>query len=150
MVQEHDFKKFPELTKNQMNEFYWDSPHKQVPENFTARVVKVTDGDTVRLEWVERDFDFPIRFKNLAAPEKNEPGGPASQKWLESQILGKEVEIELSDQRVEKWGRLLGEVFHDGNSMSELSVINGFGVPWNQRASSIFPDFDRELKRIEI
>ena len=129
----HDFKRFPELTNAQMQIYYFDSPHKQIMEDFTAKVVKVTDGDTIRVMWKERDFDFPIRMQDLAAPELNEKGGIASQKWLENLILGEEVEILLSRQRVEKWGRLLADVFHRGMSVSEDSIRNFHGIPWAER-----------------
>jgi len=52
----HDFKRFPELTNNQMNLYYFDSPHQQIAEDFDAKVVNVHDGDTVRLEVSWRDF----------------------------------------------------------------------------------------------
>ena len=129
----HDFKRFPELTNAQMQIYYFDSPHKQILEDFTAKVVDVHDGDTIRVEWAERDFDFPIRIHNLAAPELDEKGGKASQAWLEKRLLGEEVEILLSRQRVEKWGRLLADVIHGGMRMSAESIINNHGVPWSER-----------------
>ncbi len=129
----HDFKRFPELSNSQMQIYYFDSPHKQLVEDFRAKVVKVTDGDTIRVEIPERDFDFPIRMQDLAAPELDERGGKASQSWLENIILGKMVEILLSRQRVEKWGRLLAEVIYGGMRMSAESIINNHGVPWAER-----------------
>lgn len=120
----HDFKRFPELTNSQMGMFYFDSPHKQITEDFFCKVVKVTDGDTIRVKWDERDFTFPIRFSNILAAELNEEGGKESQSWLEKEILGEEVEIILHPSRVEKWGRLLGEVRHKGFDMGELSIQN--------------------------
>ena len=129
----HDFKAFPELTNSQLDFYYNDSPHKQITEDFIARIVKVQDGDTVSVDWQERDFTFPIRLSNLAAPELNEEGGKQSQSWLEGEILGKEVDIILSKQRVEKWGRILADVLFNGMSMSDASTFNGFGVPWAER-----------------
>lgn len=146
MVFEHDFKNFPELTNRQMQVYYFDSPHKQINEDFTARVVRIIDGDTVRVEWFERDFDFPIRLNNLAAPEIDEVGGPESKSWLENQVLGKEVFVILSKSRVEKWGRILANIMHAGMDMSELSVMNGHGVPWSERELSILPNFLLELE----
>ena len=78
----HDFKKFPELTNNQMQIYYFESPHKQILENFEGEVVKVTDGDTIRVETDFRDFSFPIRFSNILAAELDEPGGIESQSCL--------------------------------------------------------------------
>jgi len=117
----HDFKKFPELTNNQMQFYYFESPHKQIVEDFTAKVVKVTDGDTIRVSVDFRDFDFPIRFANIAAPELNEVGGRESKAWLENQILNEEVNVLLSKNRVGKWGRLIGEIIFMGMNMGDMS-----------------------------
>jgi len=138
----HDFKNFPELTNRQMEFYYFDSPHKQITEPIRAKVIKVTDGDTIRVEWDERDFDFPVRLLNLAAPELKEEGGLDSQRWLASQILGKRVDIVVGKQRVEKWGRLLAHVYHEGFSMNQESVNTGHGVLWEDRAINPFGSFE--------
>lgn len=133
----HDFKKFPELTNSQMPVYYFESPHRQITENFICKVVDVHDGDTIRVLWDERDFTFPIRLLNIDAPELDE-GGAESQNWLEKQVLGEEVEILIDPkQRVEKWGRLLGEVFHMGMNMNELSMIEGMSVPFERRGEKV-------------
>jgi len=131
----HDFKLFPELTNRQMEIYYFESPHKQITEDFIAKVVKVTDGDTIRVKWEERDFKFPIRFARIAAPELDEEGGVESQSWLEKEILGEEVEIKMTKQRVEKWGRLLAEVFFSGRNMGQESMERGYSLPWERRES---------------
>ena len=121
----HDFKRFPELTNSQMAFYYNGSPHQQIAEDFFAKVVKVSDGDTIRVTTDFRDFSFPIRFSNILAAELDEKGGPESKSWLEKQILGEEVEIIVNPKnRVEKWGRLLGKVRHLGFDMGELSIQN--------------------------
>lgn len=78
----HDFKLWPELSNRQMEMYYWQSPHKQITESFKAYVVRVIDGDTLRVRWKERDFDFPVRLINCAAPELDEKGGKESKSWL--------------------------------------------------------------------
>ena len=121
----HDFKAFPELTNGQMQFYYWESPHRQILEDFPAKVIRVKDGDTIQVKADFRDFDFPIIFSNILAAELDEEGGKESQSWLESQILGEEVEIVINPKnRVGKWGRLLGEVKHMGFDMGELSIQN--------------------------
>ena len=129
----HDFKLFPELTNSQMQIYYFESPHKQITEPFTAKVVKVTDGDTIRVLWNERNFDFPVRFAELAAPELDEEGGLESQRWLEDQILGQIVEIIPTRMRVEKWGRLLANVLLHNSDMSAESINNNHAVSWKNR-----------------
>lgn len=142
----HDFKKFPELTNNQMNIYYFESPHKQITEDFRAEVVKVHDGDTITVKWKERDFNFPIRFIDTAAPELNEKGGKESQQWLENKILGKDVDILINPKdRVGKWGRILGKVFSGGVEINEESIRAGMAIPFEQRKEGLLPDFEKEL-----
>ena len=129
----HDFVKFPELTNSQMQEEYFNSPHKQIVEDFRAKVVKVTDGDTIRVEWHERDFDFPVRMLDINAPEMAE-GGKIARDWLANQIENAEVEILIDqDQRVGKYGRLLGKILHRGLDMGETMVHLGLAKPFEQR-----------------
>ena len=125
-----DFERFPELTNAQAVIYYWDSPHKQIFEDFEAHVVKVTDGDSIRVTTDFRDFDFPVRFAYIDAPEMNQ-GGQTSKSWLENQILGKDVFIRINpENRVGKWGRIIGEVMFGGESMSAASLRELHSVPF--------------------
>ena len=143
----HDFKKFPELTNNQMNIYYFASPHKQITEDFKCKVVKITDGDTIRVKWEERDFDFPIRFLKINSPELNEKGGLRSRDWLVKQILNKEVDVVIDPQkRVERWGRLLGEIFFGGRSINLQSIDEGFSVPFGEPISGNIPNINSLLE----
>lgn len=137
----HDFKRFPELVGEDLDLYYFDSPHKQIFEGFEAKVVKVHDGDTVTLRWSERDFDFPLRMINIAAPELNEKGGKASQSYLETLLLGKMVDIGIDrDNRVEKWGRLLGSISIGGVDAGESSMLQGHSKSWEDRSDGIIPE----------
>ena len=150
----HDFKNFPELTNSQMQIYYFDSPHRQITEDFEAEVVKVHDGDTITLRWKERNFDFPIRFINIAAPELKGPlskteqeGARESQKWLEERILNQKVDIVITNtNRVDKWGRLLGNVVFNGIDVGEESIFFGHSKPWEQRGEGLIPDFKDGIK----
>ncbi len=136
----HDFNKWPELTNNQLDFYYHESPHKQITEDFTAMVVKVHDGDTITVRWRERDFDFQIRFANLAAPELSEEGGHKAQSWLENILLGNDVLIKLSRRRVEKWGRILGKVIFQGMDVAEQEIWMGLAKPWENRKDGMIID----------
>jgi len=135
----HDFKAFPELTNSQMDFYYFDSPHKQITEDFVAEVVKVIDGDTIRVIWDQRNFSFLIRFLDIDAAEIDTIDGVKSRNWLESMILGETVDIMVDpNQRVDKWGRLLGRVLLEGVDMAEMSLGNGFSVPFERRIENEF------------
>ena len=136
----HDFNKFPELTNNNMDQHYWDSPHKQITDNFDAVVVKVTDGDTVRLRADFRDFDFPMRILYINAPEMNEPGGREAKDHLKNLVEGEEVRIIIQPlNRVEKWGRLLGDIQLEGMRMSQEMLIQGHAVEFDRRDEGKIP-----------
>ncbi|MCP3686649.1 MAG: hypothetical protein GY861_28760 [bacterium] len=124
----HDFNKFPELTNNQMNLYYFDSPHQQITDDFDARVVKVVDGDTVRVECPFRNFDFPIRFSNIMAAEMNE-SGKSSRDHLSNLVLNREVEVIIDkNNRVGKYGRLLGQIRQSGFDVGEQMKTDGYAV----------------------
>ena len=144
----HDFDRFPELTNRQMRFYYLDSPHKQITQNIFAKIERVHDGDTVTLSWQERDFTFPLRIAKLASPELKEEGGKESQAWLEDKILGAEVEILINPRnRVEKWGRLLGEIVFQGMNIGKEMITMGFATTFKGRDKG---GFEAELRRATI
>ena len=141
----HDFKNFPELTNSQMQVYYFESPHKQIIEDFRAKVIKVTDGDTVRVRTTFRDFDFPIRFLDTNAPEMSE-GGQESKNWLKQKIENEEVDILINaNNRVGKYGRLLGIIIAGGMNINEESIRMGMATPFDQRNEGAIPNLNKEL-----
>lgn len=143
----HDFKKFPELTNSQLDLYYFESPHKQIFEDFNAECVEVIDGDTIKVKWSERDFPFKIRFENIAAPELHEEGGEESKEWLRKQILREEIEVLVSEKRVGKWGRLLGRIIHRGVDVGEMSILAGHSISWKNRNDGKIPHIESILER---
>jgi len=144
----HDFKSFPELTNAQMNEFYFQSPHKQIFQDFRATITKVHDGDTVTMTWNERDFPFRMRLRDIDAPELNNQGGHEARDHLSDIIEGQEVDILIDpENRVEKFGRLLGDIMIGGVAMSEEMVRFSHAVPFDQRRETMLPNIERELNR---
>ncbi|MBU1054025.1 MAG: thermonuclease family protein [Proteobacteria bacterium] len=142
---EHDYKNYPELTNAQIAEFGLMSPVPQITEDFVATVIKVHDGDTITLRTTFRDFDFPVRFVNIDAPEMN-AGGEVAQQWLENQILNQEVQIGVQRKnRVGKYGRLLGRVYYRGLDMGESELRLGFAVPFGKKAEGEIPALGKEL-----
>ena len=135
----HDFKRFPELTNSQMQLYYWDSPHKQITEDIRVKVIKVHDADTITVRWSERDFDFPVRFLGIDAPELN-AGGHAAKDWLTQQILNEEVDLIIDkNQRVGKWGRLLANVISGGLDLGEWMMSQGLVTSFEDRRPGEIP-----------
>jgi len=147
----HDFKRFPELTNSQMAVYYFESPHKQIFEGFHARVVKVTDGDTVMVRWSQRNFDFPVRFADTNAPEMKDEGGKESKSWLEQRIMNAEVDILVDPRkRVGKFGRLIGTIVSDGANINQESIMAGHAMPFNTREEGQIPDINKMMNAGKI
>ena len=143
MVFEHDYKDFPELTNRQIDEFGFSSPHKQIVEDFDAEVVKVIDGDTYLLKTSFRDFSFPLRLLDIDALEMNE-GGAEAREWVEDRLLNEEVRVIIDvKQRVGKYGRLLGKVFHRGMDLGFELIVLGLAAPFGQRDEGSIPRMDK-------
>ena len=140
---EHDYKTFPELTNSQIQEFGFSSPHMQITEDFVAIVVKVHDGDTITLQTDFRDFKFPLRLAMIDAPEMN-AGGQEAKDWLSGQILNQEIQVKISrDNRVGKYGRLLGRVFFAGLDLGEAMMRMGMVVAFGQKNQGLPEPLDK-------
>ena len=143
MVFEHDFKKFPELAKSQLETLQFLSPHVQITEDFEAEVVRVHDGDTITLRTDFRDFDFPMRFLDIDAPEMN-AGGEEARDWLRDRLLGEDVQIMINPKnRVDKYGRLLGKVFHMGMDVGDEELRLGLVTTFENRRATEIPKIEK-------
>ena len=142
---DHDFKKFPELSNKQMEQFGFQSPHKQIKEDFQATVVRVHDGDTITLETDFRDFKFPLRFLDIDSKELGE-GGEEAAEYVKRRLEGENVEIRINNKnRVDKYGRLLGHVFHSGSNVGNDELRLGLAVEFGRRQEAQLPNLTKEL-----
>ena len=146
----HDFYRFPELTNAQMGLYYFESPHKQITENFMAWCVNVHDGDTIRVTCDFRNFAFPIRFLEINAPELKDRGGFDSRNFLRNMILHRQVYIKIDPHnRVDKWGRLLAWVIFEGNIMNNEMVVSGHATPFDKRNEGDIDSLDKLIHEVE-
>ena len=150
-IEDHDFKRYPELTNSELQVFGFVSPHVQIDDSrlrFNAIVVKVHDGDTITLRTDFRDFDFPLRLASIDAPELNTGvRGEESRDFLKGLIEGEMVEVQVNpDNRVGKYGRLLGNVIMLGQDVGELMLIFGYALPFSRRLEGEMIDLNKELR----
>lgn len=144
----HDFSKNPELTNSQLDSLGLLSPFPQIVDDFVAEVVKVHDGDTVTLRTSFRDFDFPLRLANIDAPELSE-GGQEAKEYLEGLALGKEVMVLIdSENRVGKYGRLIGELLVSGFNAGEDMLRQGLVFEFGQKNANKIKDFSHLLREV--
>ncbi len=142
----HDFKKFPELTNKQIEE-HVISPHPQITKDIFVDVIKVIDGDTITVRWENRDFDFPVRFLGINAPEMNE-GGEEARDYLKGIIEDEEVLLKIDkNQRVGKYGRLLAKIISLGMDMGDAMIRIGLATTFEGRNEGKIPDINKTLRK---
>jgi micrococcal nuclease len=102
------------------------------------RVLKVVDGDTIKVE-IDLGFDLcvttTIRLAGIDTPEsrtkdlKEKQLGLDAKKWLETILTeNQNIRIHTTKDADEKYGRLLGTLYlsNDVKSINELMVENGY------------------------
>jgi len=87
----------------------------------TGTVTRVKDGDTFVL-----DDLYNLRMDGINAPEMDEPEGPASKEYLESLILGRQVDIHVDmDDRMDHYNRVIGVVYLGKRNICDEMVDAG-------------------------
>jgi len=145
----HDFVKFPELTNTQMQIYYAQSPHRQILESFTGECVRVIDGDTIMCRWYGRNFNFPIRFNNINAPEISE-GGKEAKSWLKNRIENQTIDVLVDPKnRVGKFGRLLGTILHNGASIGQEMIQTGKANVFGRDQEGAIPKTNKTIPNLD-
>jgi len=101
-------------------------------------VVKVTDGDTLKLS-----DGKTFRLYGVNAPEVKEPFFEEAKAFTQNLVLGKEISFEQEpNYKVDKFGRELGYVFIDGVNLNLELVKNGLArvVLYEKRAKIKYQD----------
>lgn len=97
-------------------------------ESFTGRVVRVLDGDTIDVVGnlvtnAERGSPVRVRLLNIDAPEKKQAYGRWSAQQLKDLLITDSVSIEFVSK--DRYGRVLGHVFANGNDINRAMVRAG-------------------------
>jgi endonuclease YncB( thermonuclease family) len=87
----------------------------------TATVVRVIDGDTIEIENGQK-----VRMLGINTPEKSQTFSGEATEFLKSQVLDKEVRLEIHG--TDRYGRFLGYVFVGGQNVNEQILWEGFGT----------------------
>jgi micrococcal nuclease len=91
-------------------------------EDFTGKVVGVSDGDTITVMRLDRGEK--VRLYGIDCPEKGQAFGNRAKQFTSEMVFGKEVLVKTHG--CDKYGRILGEVFMpDGTSLNQELVRNG-------------------------
>jgi len=90
--------------------------------DFTGKVVKVTDGDTINVLEAGNVL-HKVRLTGIDAPERGQPYGRKSQEYLAGMVAGKQVLIESDKQ--DRYGRDLGKIILNGKDINQEQVKAG-------------------------
>ena len=109
-------------------------------QTFTAQVVAVADGDTLRVRG--SGPQLTIRLVGIDAPEKGQAYGGRAKEYLSGLAFGHTVTVEATGR--DRYGRLLATIrLANGQSANEEIVRAGYAW-WFRRYSR-----DRVLARLE-
>jgi micrococcal nuclease len=108
-------------------------------ESEYAHVIRVIDGDTVKI-----DNNESVRLLGINTPEKGEKYYKEAKEFLESLILNKTVKLEFTNDRYDKYERILAYIFLEDENINVRIVKNGFG---NYYFYSGFDKYSDDLKK---
>ena len=121
--------------------FYFFSSIFFLTNNLFASHVTVVDGDTIKLG------DVKIRFSGIDAPEINQTcvaseGKVACGKISRDILITKVTnnKISCTDEGKDFYGRVLGECFVNGESLSRYLVREGFAVAYRKYSDKFISD----------
>ena len=121
--------------------FYFSSSIFFLTNNLFASHVTVVDGDTIKIG------DVKIRFSGIDAPEINQTcvaseGKVACGKISKDILLTKVTnnKISCTDEGKDFYGRVLGECFVNGESLSRYLVREGFAFAYRKYSDKFISD----------
>ncbi len=103
--------------------------HAQNAVTFQARVVGVTDGDTVTV-LDEQNQQHRVRLAEIDAPERGQPWGNRSRQALTALVFGKTVSVRETD--TDRYGRVVARLFADGSDVNRAMVEQGHAWAYRQ------------------
>ena len=126
---------------------------KEISGPYTARVIKVTDGDTIRAYvriWLGQQLEVGVRIKDIDTPEKKgkclEESAKAEEatKFLSAWVRPGSL-ILLTNIKDDKYhGRIVADVSYSGNSVSVRMIGEGLALPYTGEGPK--PDWCKILK----
>ena len=113
----------------------------EAPSSWSARVVGVTDGDSVTV-LRDRHEQVKIRLYGIDAPERGQPFGTKSRQHLSGLVFGKDVRIIPRDS--DRYGRTVAQIEVDGRDVSIDMVSSGLAWWFERYAPKDTPLRDAE------
>lgn len=114
----------------------------------TGRVIKVKDGDTIVILDTE-NVQHIIRVANIDCPERGQPFSNVAKTFVSEEIYGDIVIVESI--KVDKYNRVVGNVFYQNKSLSEELLKNGLAWHYTYFSNSaVLSDLEATAKKQKI
>lgn len=124
---------------SELQDSTWDNTEPFSPDVKFGKVIKVYDGDTITIAAKPYEhypvYRFSVRLNGIDTPElkthnENEKKHAVmARDALKDRIFGKFVE--LKNVSFEKYGRLLADVYLDGENLNEWLIMNNFATKYD-------------------
>ena len=133
----------------------------------TGRVVRVVDGDTIRVEITGRTEgpgagaavpgrEYPVRLIGIDTPESVKPGSPVECFGKEASAAasalldGRDVRLVKDVENTDRYDRLLRYVYIEDEMANARLVVNGYAhaytYPPNVRHADLFVQLERDAR----
>ena len=94
----------------------------------SLKIKKVVDGDTVHVFY--QDDVYKIRLTEIDAPERDQPYGANSTKYLKGLLKEGRVDVDISG--TDRYGRKLGRLYWQGLDINRELVSAGYAWVYDQ------------------
>ena len=94
----------------------------------SLKIKKVVDGDTVHVFY--QDDVYKIRLTEIDAPERDQPYGVNSTKYLKGLLKEGRVDVDISG--TDRYGRKLGRLYWQGMDINRELVSAGYAWVYDQ------------------
>ena len=95
--------------------------------------INVIDGDTIHAQ--HNGDKIKIRLVEIDAPEMDQPFGAQSKNFLNRLLYKKNVT--LISQGEDRYGRILGEIYVDGQSANRSMIRSGFAWVYDRHVEDL-------------
>ena len=114
-------------------------------EKEAAIVTRITDGDTITIEGGAR-----VRLLGINSPEKGERFYSEGKKFVEQQLLYKQIELERDVIDKDRYGRILRYVWLDGALVNAQIVRQGLAIAQVYEPNRKYSEEITEAERMAI
>ena len=124
-------------------------------ESFMAKVVGVSDGDTVNVltdkpcnsgkNCKSGKIQYRVRLAEIDTPEKKQPYGSRSKQALSDLVFGRQVKVDTID--TDRYGRLVAQLYIDGKWVNAELVKSGSAWVYRQYVKSpLLFEFEKDAR----